>query len=266
MPVISEARENNAWALPPRVYWTMVRDLLDEALTFAVTLRSAPYESLDPCGRRLLLEAAGQLIESGDCVLDAIEVSVDSAAPGDSIVRLHPRMASLRHAAERARARLSVRREQIEEARIDAPVWRLADVVADTRIDLVQLLEAISECYGPTRETQRRLRTYRDEQGHYASLAGRACRQLWQAIDRAKLERNIERRLDRVEDLLARHVSSFEFGLLRQANRHKLHAMLERLRDTRASRRGDELAQRRLWNEVGHLARCIEADQAARAG
>jgi hypothetical protein len=242
----------------------MVRDLLDEALSFAVTLRAAPYEALDVRGRELLMEAAGQLVDSGDCVLDAIDSTMDPLAKQEGI-RLHPCVARLGDVTGWARGRLSARREEIDAATIDAPVWRLADVVADTRIELVQVLEAISRCYGPTRETQRRLRTYWDEHGHYTTLAGRACRRLGSVLEEARYDNSIEARLTRAESELARHIESFEFGLLRQANRHKLHSMLERLRDVRSSRVGDELAQRRLWNEVRVLVRRVAEDQAARA-
>jgi hypothetical protein len=248
--------------LPPRIYWTMVRDLLDEALSFAVTLRSAPYEALDRRGRELLLDAAGQLIDSGECVLDAIDTSVRSLPAG---VALHPRLAALGQVTGHARARLHARREEIDAASLDAPVWRLADVVTDTRIELVQVLESISHCYGPTRDTQRRLRTYWDEYGHYMVLAGRACRRLGQSIEDAQRQTSTLRRLAAVERQLARLLDSFEFGLLRQANRHKLHALLERLRDAQASRANDELAQRRLWNEVRALVQRIAEDQSARA-
>lgn len=250
--------------LPPRVYWTMIRDLLDEALSFAVTLRSAPYEALDRRGRELLMEAASQLVESGDCVLDAIESTVEVNSAG-GVVRLHPCLAQLIDATAQSRVRLQERREEIEAAQIDAPVWRLADVVADTRIELVQVLQSIAECYGPTRETMRRLRTYWDEHGHYTALAGRACRQLSRTLTEAPRGRAMSERLEAVEQELASHVESFEFGLLRQANRHKLHNMLERIRDVRGSRKHDDLAQRRLWNEVVVLVRRISEDQAARA-
>ncbi len=250
--------------LPPRVYWTMVRDLLDEALSFAVTLRSAPYEALDRRGRELLMEAARQLVDSGDCVLDAIESTVEVSEP-DEDIRLHPCIAQLIRVTSESRIRLQERREEIEAAQLDVPVWRLADVVADTRIELVQMLQSIAQCYGPTRETMRRLRTYWDEHGHYTTLAGRACRRLGRSLEDAGRFRPLMERLEAVEEELASHVDSFEFGLLRQANRHKLHAMLERIRDVRGSRANDELAQRRLWNEVTALVRRVTEDQAARA-
>ena len=253
-----------ATRLPPRVYWTMVRDLLDEALSFAVTLRSAPYEALDRRGRELLMEAARQLVDSGDCVLDAIESTVEVSEPEPDLC-LHPCIGQLIRVTAESRVRLQERREEIEAAQIDAPVWRLADVVADTRIELVSVLQGIAQCYGPTRETLRRLRTYWDEHGHYSTLAGRACRRLGRSLEDAERYRPLMERLAAVEEELAGHVDSFEFGLLRQANRHKLHAMLERIRDVRASRAHDELALRRLWNEVTALVRRVTEDQAARA-
>ena len=61
--------------LTPRVYWAMVRDLLNEALSFAIALRAAPYEAVDRSGRDVLLDAASQLVDAASCVLDAVESS-----------------------------------------------------------------------------------------------------------------------------------------------------------------------------------------------
>jgi len=250
--------------LTPRVYWSMVRDLLDEALSFAVTLRSAPYEALDQRGRELLADAAAQLVDSAGCVLDAVEYNLGPSDSAHANVHAHPCMRRLRFVAAEARVRLEGRRAEIDSATAAAPVWRLADAVSDARAETVRGLEAIADCYGAPRETRRRFRTYWDEHAHYAALAGRATRRLERALTDLEPVSPMATRLSELESRLARHVESFEFGLLRQANRWKLHALLERLRDMQCGG-ADELAQRRLWNECCAVVQRIAEDQTARA-
>lgn len=257
-PVACQAR------LTPRVYWSMVRDLLDEALSFAVTLRSAPYEALDQRGRELLLDAAAQLVDSAGCVLDAVEYNLGPPISSPGNVRPHPCMRRLRFVTAEARIRLEGRRAEIDAATGAAPVWRLADAVSDARAETVRGLEAIAACYGAPRETRRRFRTYWDEHAHYAALASRATRRLQRAMSDLETITPMATRLAELETRLARHVDTFEFGLLRQANRWKLHALLERLRDMQCGG-VDELAQRRLWNESWAVVRRIAEDQSARA-
>jgi hypothetical protein len=250
--------------LTPRVYWSMVRDLLDEALSFAVTLRSAPYEALDERGRELLLDAAAQLVDSAGCVLDAVEYNLGPSLSSLGNVRPHPCMRRLRFVAAEARIRLEGRRAEIEAASAPAPIWRLADAVCDARAETVRGLEAIAACYGAPRETRRRFRTYWDEHAHYAALASRATRRLHHAMADLASVTPMATRLAELESRLARHTDSFEFGLLRQSNRWKLHALLERLRDMQCGGM-DELAQRRLWNESWAVVLRIAEDQSARA-
>ena len=250
--------------LTPRVYWSMVRDLLDEALSFAVTLRSAPYEALDQRGRELLLDAAAQLVDSAGCVLDAVEYNLGPTAAEPGNVCAHPCMRKLRFVTAEARIRLEGRRAEIDAATGAAPVWRLADAVSDARAETVRGLEAIAACYGAPRETRRRFRTYWDEHAHYAALASRATRRLQRAMTDLESVSPMATRLAELDSRLARHVDSFEFGLLRQSNRWKLHALLERLRDMQCGG-VDELAQRRLWNESWAVVQRIAEDQSARA-
>lgn len=248
----------------PRVYWTMVRDLMDEALSFAVTLRAAPYEALDPRGRELMLDAAAQLIDSASCVLDAVESNLGPVRAEVPNLRPHPCISRLRFVTAEARTRLEGRRTEVEAAMGGAPMWRLVDAVCDARAETVRALEAIADSYGAPRETQRRFRTYWDEHAHYAALASRAMRRLAASMAELAPVRPMSQRLAKLEDRLDRHVDTFEFGLLRQSNRWKLHALRKRLHETRACPT-DELAQRRLWNECAALVQRVAEDQSARA-
>jgi hypothetical protein len=241
------------------MYWSMVRDLLDEALSFAVALRAAPYEALDERGRALMLDAVAQLVESTTCVLDAVQISF--AKQGENIV-LHPGLQRLLSTSEEAREIMLDQRDGIQRLYETAPQWELADAVADARVETVRALETLADCWGAPRRTRRRFRTYWDEQAHYGALASRASRRLIRHLgELAPLP--IAQRIEHAEALITEHARSFEFGLLRQEHRRLIHNLQHQI-----AARGtdhDDLRLRRLWLAMMDVARDVADDQAARA-